>query len=721
MTETHHNERFTVLAAATTAFLMVGHLQAGKTVRDALFLSVFDVTDLPKMMIASAVLSAAAVLFFSRILTRYGPARLTPLMYAGSALASVVEWVGMAVWPATVTVILYLHITVFDSLLISGFWSMISERYDPYTAKRVISRMATFTALGGLIGAAAANGVAKVVDTRAIIFMLALMHAVAGIALYQVARGQTGGQRQSAPPGGLFTILKRNTLIQRMALLILALSTIVALLDYLLKATLQVSLSKAELVSFFSYFYIGIGIGTLLLQTAVGGKALRWLGIGGPMAVLPLTAIGGAALALAVRHLVTFTLMRGGATLLANSFFKSGFESLFTPIAPADKRASKVLIDVGAARSGDMLGSFLIMGILLLPGSTDTYLLTATIGLAGIMLVLILLLHRGYLSQLSANLISGSLKPEDVKTDDAATRNVVALTQVNLQRDQLLAHISSSRKQQQPSMIPTERPDDNSSPAMVLDSSDDDPLIQSIRDLRSQDDERIRQVLIRATITAELVPHILPLLSRQEVLAEALNAAKRVASAASGQMADALLDPRQHPLVRRRIPLLLERADTRRAALGLTYGLEDTELDVRFRCAQALRRIKQHHPRLALETDRLWQAVYREIARIQTSGHQASHGVRPLHFLFVLLGVIYNASVMDICYDALGDDDPQIRGTALEYLENQLPQDVRTPLWPLITADDALPRFKRSENEIKQELLKAVPRLKKKPPKSEED
>ncbi|MGD8715095.1 MAG: hypothetical protein PVG70_11165, partial [Desulfobacterales bacterium] len=105
--------------------------------RDALFLSYFNATDLPKMMIATAVLSALAIVTFSRLLTRLGPARLTPPLYIFSGIVSFGEWAAMAFWPDIVTLVLYLHVTVLDSLLISGFWSIINERYDPYSAKKV--------------------------------------------------------------------------------------------------------------------------------------------------------------------------------------------------------------------------------------------------------------------------------------------------------------------------------------------------------------------------------------------------------------------------------------------------------------------------------------------------------------------------------------------------------------------------------------------------------
>jgi hypothetical protein len=50
-------------------------------------------------------------------------------------------------------------------------------------------------------------------------------------------------------------------------------------------------------------------------------------------------------------------------------------------------------------------------------------------------------------------------------------------------------------------------------------------------------------------------------------------------------------------------------------------------------------------------------------------------------------------------------EDPTIRGTALEYLENQLPQNVRAPLWPLIESGHIETKSDRSSQEIMQDLL----------------
>ncbi len=705
MAPTDSSDRYTVLFAGLAAVMMVAHLQGGKTVRDALFLNFFDVTDLPKMMIATALVSTLAVFAFSRTLTRFGPARLTPALYILSGILSLVEWVAMAFWPHVITVVLYLHVTVLDALLISGFWSIINERYDPYRAKKIIGHMVICTALGGLCGAGAASVVARGIDTRAVIVMLAVLHLSAGLALVFVTRGQSAGEGPS-PPAGLLRVWAHNALIRRMALLMLALSATIAFLDYLFKARLQSTLSKEELVTFFAYFYIAIDIGTFFMQTFIGRKALHWFGLGGTFAVLPLSILLGGLLSFVFRSLMTVTLLRGAANLLTNSFFGPGYELLYTPIARAEKRTGKILIDVGANRAGNMLGGLVIMGLILLPGPTESYILLSAMICAGVMGVLILLLQRGYLSQLVTNLQDGTLPGESGPIP--LTGGAAEWTEASLGPERVMRNISFHATAER---LPTVNPAPRAIPAYRARPSaagnEANPEVQAIAALCSGEDKRIRQVLANRTITPALLPHILPLFQRRAVLSEALSACQPLASAASGQLVDALLDPHQHPLVRRRIPLLLGHADNSIAVQGLTLGLEDRAPDVRFRCAEALKRIKSRHPHLAIDGEVVWRIIYREAAFFNSARFESKQGVDALRHFFNLFGLIFGVKVMDICYASLQVPDLYIRGTALEYLENQLPPNVRKPLWPLFTAGHPAAQPDRPAQVILDDLLPA--------------
>ena len=615
MPQSRNNPALLTFVAMLAAMLMIAQHIAGKASRDALFLTYFDVSHLPKLMMVSAGISVGAVLLISRLLARYGPGRLIPALYLLSALLLAAQWLLSYSMPQVAAVALYLHVAALNSILISGFWSVINERFDPYSAKQVIARLTAATTFGGLVGGISANAVASAADTHAILLMLSGMHLTCAAAVAYLGRGQQHVAHREGLTSSILAPLKRSALVRHMALLALAVATTVAVLDFILKAEASANLSDEDLITFFSYFYMAVGLGTFLFQTLIGDKALRWLGLGGTMAAWPLAIMVTGAGALVLRSLVTATVMRASANLLYNSFLRSGFELLYTPISPADKRTGKVLIDVGADRSGDMLGGLLVMGILLVPFATESLLIITAMILATICLLLILALHRGYVRQLADNLRSGQMRADDIKAVDATTMHTVALTQTALKRDSLLREIAASRANGD--SMPGARRGPDTPPGL-------DPVTEAIVDLRSGDEARIRRTLSSRAMSPELIPHAIALLGTENVLGDVLKALRPSASTASGQLCDALLSTAQSPLIRRRLPLLLAHSDSPMAVQSLTAALEDNDWNVRFRSARALEAIRRRHPGLRPDEDQVLRIVEREAEDISSEGNTLS-------------------------------------------------------------------------------------------------
>jgi hypothetical protein len=106
--------------ALASATLMIAHHAAGKATRDAIFLSHYDVTDLPKIVISAAVLSMVAVILMSRLLAAYGPSRVIPLAFGLSTILFFGNWWLYEAAPQLVAVSLYLQMAIFGAVLISG-------------------------------------------------------------------------------------------------------------------------------------------------------------------------------------------------------------------------------------------------------------------------------------------------------------------------------------------------------------------------------------------------------------------------------------------------------------------------------------------------------------------------------------------------------------------------------------------------------------------------
>jgi len=147
MESTKRTESIALMFALIAATTMIAQQVAGKATRDALFLSNFDVTNLPKVVIAAAIASITGVLIMSRLLSRVSPITLVPAVFGLSAILFVGEWILLDYQPRVASIILYLHMAIFGAILISGFWSIINERFDPHSAKQRVARIAAAAAL----------------------------------------------------------------------------------------------------------------------------------------------------------------------------------------------------------------------------------------------------------------------------------------------------------------------------------------------------------------------------------------------------------------------------------------------------------------------------------------------------------------------------------------------------------------------------------------------
>ena len=165
---------FATLAAAA----LIANQVAGKALRDGLFLSNYDVTALPLMVMAAAFFSIAVALFTSRAMSTVGPRKfLLGGLLAGTFLL-LGEWVLLGYYPRAAAVAVYLHLAALGASLISAFWSMVNERFDPRTAKRTVSRIAAGGTAGGLVGGVLAERVAATFTVSANLPLLAVFHLI---------------------------------------------------------------------------------------------------------------------------------------------------------------------------------------------------------------------------------------------------------------------------------------------------------------------------------------------------------------------------------------------------------------------------------------------------------------------------------------------------------------------------------------------------------------
>ncbi|MGD2137293.1 MAG: Npt1/Npt2 family nucleotide transporter [Gammaproteobacteria bacterium] len=712
------NPDFSALVFALfAATVMIAQQVAGKATRDALFLSNYDVTNLPKVVIAAAIASMAGVLIMSRLLSRFNPITLVPAVFGLSAVLFIGEWLLLAVLPGIASIALYLHMAVFGAILISGFWSIINERFDPHSAKQRVARIAAAATLGGVIGGVLANRVSSLLDVRAMLLFLSGLHLVCMLAVRGIGTPARPVPVDTAiRTSSAFTVIRHTNYLQWMAALMVLIAVMAALLDYAFKAEASARYRESEsLVSFFATFYASVGVLGFLIQTLLGRRILQRFGIGTTIAILPAIVVSFGTIGTLFTHLWSMVLLRGSHAIFANSLFRSAFELLYTPLPPHKKRPTKTIIDVASDRIGDLLGSGLLLLLLFLIPALPTGLVVAvSVGIAALVLFVISRLNQGYINQLARSLRKGVVRIEENDIVDATTRQILAETDGMSERDYLETMIGAMKER---------RSATGGDPATAP-GSEAKGIAGTVEGLRSSDPDRIRQALDSPAMDICLTPWLIPLLANDAVANEIRTELRWLAPKITGQLADALVNPDLSVMARQRLPGVLEVSHNPRAVDALLLGMVDECFNVRFSCVRALARMRKRSKRLKIPRDRIFSAIRSELAATpeEWDSHDLEHMLEDtrgadtqvpsvnysIEHVFTLLALTLDMDAVRLSMKAAFSEDINLRGTALEYLENVLPADLYNALAARIGSGEEGSRRGRTLREIIRELKLVV-------------
>ena len=664
-------------AAAVTAQFV-----SGKATRDALFLTSLDATALPMMLIATSIFSILLVGASVRWSGRVRPAVFVPSAFLASALLYLIEFVLRSRAPTATAVAVYLHVSGIGPLLASGFWLIASELFDPRSAKHGFGRIGGAGTLGGVVGAVISERVAALFGVPTMLLVLAALQVVTAWAVWRLAVASERSARTALNPSldvpvaparsGLVTIGEQPHLRDLAALVLLG-TTSAALLEYLFKVKAVETFGPGDhLLRFFAIYYAATSLVTFLLQTLATTAALQRFGLGLTTSTPSIAILAGSLGGLIVPGFGAMVVARAAEAVFRSSWFRTGYELFYTPVAAAEKRRTKQLIDVAVDRLGDAVGGGIVrLVVVFLPAAASATILGAAMVISLCAVVVASRLNRWYIRSLETSLVARGGNVDLSFTHDYSMHTV-------------LVAMRSVRAAARTTSITT-RPVD--------------PELEDIMALRSRDRDRVLAVVSRDTnLSATLVPHVIPLLAWDVVADYALVALRKVAEERIGELTDALLDPNQDDMVRRRLARVFSVAVSQRAADGLLLALDDVRFDVRFQVARSLGAIVDSNPKIRLNADTVFDVVLAELAvgrpvwesRRLLDGFVSESPLdefvrdragQSLAHVFTLLSLILPRQPLQIAFRSLNTGDTQLQGTALEYLENVLPARVKQELW----------------------------------------
>jgi AAA family ATP:ADP antiporter len=663
-----------VRQALLTAAIMMAWQWAGKTTRDSLFLSVFPPSALPAMMGGAALSALLMAALNAALLRRFGPARVIPVGYLIGTVLHAAEWALLPDFPRSVAIAVYIHVVALGSVLLSGFWALANEQFDPREARRYFSQIAAAGTVGTLAGGVMAERVAALTSTQSLLVLLGVLQLACAVALFRFAPRGEAPRHSEAP--SIPEVISGAPYLLGLAALVMLAAMSASTLDFLFKAQAAARFARgAPLTRFFAMFNTATSVLTFAVQVGFSRMWLKRFGPGRTVAVLPMAITGASLASIFAPGLVALTISRAIEILLRGSVYRSGYELFYAPMPEAEKRSTKSVIDIGAERLGDGLAGASVQLLLALPAqAVSVAILGFTAALSAVGVWLALRLDRVYVRVLERGLAHHSVNAPPA--DDPYSQSNVLSTGYSI----------GASASGVPALV--------RAPAAVPAPPLADPVLRTLAELRSGNPARILTALQGTDpLAAVLVPQVIELLDRDDVAQAAYLALRHTGDRIAGQLVDALQNPASTYNVRKRIPKVLASFQSRLAWDGLVAHLLDERFEVRTRCAKALEKMLVNRPEYRPNQAFIFDVVHRELAKAQklagvnTGGEPArrekalkERAAKSMAHIFTLLGLALPPKPVRLAFRALQAEGGRLKGVALEYLDSILPRSLREEL-----------------------------------------
>lgn len=367
------------LSAAYFFTLMFGYFLI-RPIRDEMGVA-GGVRNLKYLWTATLLVMLAAHPIYTWVVGRLPRRRFIPVVYRFFAINLLVFFVLIRALPehqVNIGRAFYVWTSVFNLFAVSVFWGFMADAFTNEQGKRLFGAVAVGGTLGTIAGSAVAAaltagisiaGVAVKIEPAVLMLGCAAMLEVSVQCVRRLVRAfgmdraealRTSRPASPEPGRGVWTGLAR--LAASPYLLLIALY----MLCYTVSSTFlyveQARIAEANFTgrdqrtAFFATVNLLQNGATLILQIALTGRLLRWVGVAPVLLAMPLVAIGGFGLLVASREVVTLLAFQVLSKSVHYAVDRPAREVLYTVLGPEEKYKSKSFIDTFVYRAGDQIG-----------------------------------------------------------------------------------------------------------------------------------------------------------------------------------------------------------------------------------------------------------------------------------------------------------------------------------------------------------------------------
>lgn len=676
------------------AFLVIAFLVFARSIREALYLDAFDVKTLPYITAAVALASVPTVTLFARLLARYPPKGILAALVVVLALGLGVLW-PFATRVDVGVVAFYLWTELGTLLLTSGFWVVTSEYFALRGAKRLYGLIGAGGTAGAMVMGNSLVWLTPRVDFFWLVPLLAGLLGLFFIIIQLLPEIEYGAASDGEPveTSSLresFALVFRSPHLRLIGMIVFTATVATTLLDYQFKELLRAAVdTKEQLASFFGAFYGWTGAVAFFLQIAVVARLMTFSGIAMTLAVLPLFLLFGSVGMLLAPSLILVTLVRGADSSLRKSTHRSPLEVLFVPVASLTRRKTKTFIDSVMDSVAEGVGAGIVLLWVTLSGFPSRYLSVFVIMLAGFFLLLSRRMGRQYFTTVTERLEQSGGQADMSHGTGLEGRDLLSGTFTRIDIASLLEG--------------DDEPSDAEEPPVEIEEVDSDVILSR---LQSPDLTTVARTLENTIEWDEAhVPVLARLLARDSLVDRVVFAFTVIGERAVPHLSQLLSDESTDFVIRRRVPRVLSKIGAGEAEDTLIRALAANRFEVRYRAAIALvKRRRRGLPQTEGDIEpAVWEAVRSEANRDQpvwelqkllddaegddddvVARRVGVRGELSLEHTFRLLSLILDPAPVRAAFNGVVLDDQDLKDFSLEYLEQVLPSDIRSKLWPFI-------------------------------------
>jgi AAA family ATP:ADP antiporter len=425
----------TVLLMFAYSFLAMTAYNIVRPITRSKFISGLGADNLPYVLLAAGVLIGLLMHLYSAAVARLPRRSVIPVTQAGAGALLVLFWFLFQTGATWVSVAFYVMGLILGILLISQFWTLANDIYDPRQAKRLFGFIGGGASLGGATGAALTSITVEKVGTDNLLLVSAAILGACAALVTAISRREriksdfaSIHQERGIGGGEAIRMLRASRHLQLIAMVIGFAAIGAAIIDQQLNmaaASLKGAGATDAITAFLAQVTFFLSISGFLIQVGLTSRIHRSLGLAFALLILPVSLGATATVILLSGALWAAAAARVLDTSLRYTVDKTTREVLFLPL-PADlKYRAKPFIDVTMDRFAKALAALLLL-VLIKPWGLQLdwqRLSYASLAVTGLWIIMAIRARAEYLKTFRRSIETREIVPASVRLDvaDAAT------------------------------------------------------------------------------------------------------------------------------------------------------------------------------------------------------------------------------------------------------------------------------------------------------------